>query len=341
MTDPRHAPIRTGNPPADTTGGHADADRVRDMLRATDPAGVATGAAAYDDAARRLAELRDLLFHLVRRHAEDPEAEASPSLAALRRLHSDAEHLLASARAMGEALRAYGGEILPWYVENAPDHGTPPDDVDQYMRRLNARITELWHAFPEKIDGAADAPPPPRRRGVHLASADPASPPATDVKDEKDDKDGKQHDGQQSNQTVVPMIGIPMGAMMGGGRGGGGGGSRSRSRKAPRRKMDVPSPAIKPAPGLIPDREPRILTTAGDTRPKPAAAAPRIVSPVKPSLPAMPPAPEPGKVPPVSVAESLTAQAKAPAAETPSAPPVPQSPIAEALSAPKTDKPKD
>ncbi|MEV4257928.1 hypothetical protein AB0J52_32605, partial [Spirillospora sp. NPDC049652] len=170
MTDPRHAPIRTGNPPADTPSGHADADRVREMLRATDPAEVATAAAAYDDAARRLAELRDLLFHLVRRHAEDPAAESSPSLAALRRLHTDTGHLLAAARTMGEALRAYGGEILPWYVENAPDHGAAADDVDQHMRRLNARITELWHAFPERIDGAADAPPP-KRRGVRLASA--------------------------------------------------------------------------------------------------------------------------------------------------------------------------
>ncbi|WP_026415202.1 hypothetical protein [Actinomadura oligospora] len=339
MTDPRHAPIRTGNPPADTAGGHADPDKVRDLLRGTDPADVATAAASYEDAARRLAELRDLLFHLVRRHAEDPEAEASPSLAALRRLFADSEHLLAAARTMGEALRAYGGEILPWYVEHAPDHGTAPDDVDQYMRRLNARIAELWHAFPEKIDGAADAPPPPRRRGVRLASADPSSTPSENDKDGdgKDDKPSD-HNGNQSNQTVVPMIGIPMGGMGGGGRGGGPGG-RSRSRRGARRKMDVPSPAIKPAPGLIPEREPRILTPGNEAGPRPAAAAaPKITAPLKPSLPSMPPAPEPGWVPPVSVAESLTSKAPEAASQ---APPPPQSPIAEALSTPKQDAAKD
>ncbi|MEV5568893.1 hypothetical protein AB0L06_02505 [Spirillospora sp. NPDC052269] len=340
MTDPRHAPIRTGNPPADTAGGHADADKVRDLLRGTDPADVATAAASYEDAARRLAELRDLLFHLVRRHAEDPEAASSPSLAALRRLFTDSEHLLASARAMGEALRAYGGEILPWYVEHAPDHGTAADDVDQFMRRLNARIAELWHVFPEKIDGAADAPPPPRRRGVRLASADPAAtPPSPDGKDDKDEKKDE-HGGNQSNQTVVPMIGIPMGGMGGGGRGGGPGG-RARSRKGARRKMDLPPPAIKPAPGLIPDREPRILTPANDAKPKAAAAPPKLTAPVKPSLPSMPPAPEPGWVPPVSVAESLTPEASKASESAPQAPPPPQSPIAEALSAPKQNASKD
>ncbi|MFC5184787.1 hypothetical protein [Actinomadura harenae] len=335
MTDPRHAPIRTGNPPAGTPGGHDDADRVRDLLKATDPAEIATAAASYEDAARRLAELRDLLFHLVRRHAEDEAAASSPSLAALRRLFTDAEHLLAAARTMGEALRAYGGEILPWYVENAPDHGTPADDVDQFMRRLDARIAELWHAFPERIDGAADAPPP-RDRGVRLASADPSP----DGK--KDDKAADHAASGQANQNVVPMVGIPMGAMGGGGRGGGGG-SRSRSRKASRRKMDVPSPAVRPAPGLIPDRDPRVLTPGSDGAARPAAAtAPRLISPSKPSLPSlpsMPPAPEPGWVPPVSVAESLTAKASEPARQAP--PPAPQSAIAEALSAPRKDKAED
>ncbi|MFC4906031.1 hypothetical protein [Actinomadura gamaensis] len=336
MTDPRHAPVRTGNPPAGTLSGYGDADEVRDMLRGTSPADVATAAAAYDDATRRLAEVRDLLFHLVRRHAEDPAAEDAPSLAALRRLLADAEHLLAAARAMGEALRAYGGEILPWYIEHAPEHGAVQEDVDQYMRRLNARITELWHAFPEKIDGAADAPPP-KRRGVHLASADPSG----SDKEDKDDKPSDHHGGQP-NQTVVPMIGIPLGGMGGGGGRGGGSGPRSRSRgKGARRKMDVPSPAIKPGPGLIPDREPRILTPAGEAAakkpaaPKPAAA-PKLTAPLKPSLPSMPPAPEPGWTPPVSVADSLKPE---PADPAPAEAPPPKSAIAEALSAPKDDKP--
>ncbi|MCP2339976.1 hypothetical protein [Actinomadura rupiterrae] len=324
MTDPRHAPIRTGNPPAGALSGYGDADKVRDMLRGTSPADVATAASAYDDATRRLHELRDLLFHLVRRHGEDPAAEGSPSLAALRRLLADAEHLLAAARAMSEALRAYGGEILPWYIEHAPEHGAVQDDVDQYMRRLNARITELWHAFPEKIDGAADAPPPKRR--TTLASASPSP----DAKD--DDKSSPEHhNGNQQQQQIVPMIGIPMGGM-GGGRGGSG--SRSRSRKGTRRRMDVPSPSVKPGPGLIPDREPRILTPAAETAKKPA---PKLTAPLKPSLPSMPPAPEPGWTPPVSVADSLTPK---PAASAPAEPAPPQSPIAEALSAPREDEPK-
>ncbi|RFU42373.1 hypothetical protein DZF91_06920, partial [Actinomadura logoneensis] len=313
----------------------------------------ATAAAGYEDAARRLAELRDLLFHLVRRHGEDPAAASSPSLAALRRLHADTGHLLAAARTMGEALRAYGGEILPWYVEHAPDHGTTADDVDQYMRRLTARITELWHAFPEKIDGAADAPPPERRE-VRPASAapSPGAAPGTSSQDGTDadaNADGRgdassEHHPAQQNQTVVPMIAVPLGGAGGGGRGGGPG---ARSRKGARRRMDVPAPGVKPAPGLIPDREPRIVTPGNDTAPKPSAAAgPKpsaplaasLAAPAKPSLPVMPPAPEPGWVPPVSVAEALTAKPSDQASQRPD--PAPLSPIAEALSAAKEDERK-
>ncbi|MEV4253131.1 hypothetical protein AB0J52_08155, partial [Spirillospora sp. NPDC049652] len=171
------------------------------------------------------------------------------------------------------------------------------------------------------------------------ASAGSASDPS---KNGEDDASAQQHPTTQQNQTFVPMIGIPMGGM-GGGRGGGSG-SRSRSRKGARRKMDVPSPAIKPAPGLIPEREPRILTPGSDGKPRPSAtapnlAAPKLAAPAKPSLPAMPPAPEPGWVPPVSVAESLTA-AKPSDQKSEQSAAVPLSPIAEALSAAKEDERK-
>ncbi|MCO5966918.1 WXG100 family type VII secretion target [Actinoallomurus soli] len=154
--DHRTFAIKSGGRPQGA-GSYGDADTVRRMIAATQPAKITTAAAAYDAMGTALNELQTALYDAAKVLAGcwgGPAADNAQQV--LRCLYTTAEELVIRSNETAKTLQWYGGSILPMYRSiQWPENTRSPaatTAADQIMKNLNERIAQTWDGMPPQIE---------------------------------------------------------------------------------------------------------------------------------------------------------------------------------------------